>query len=285
MRQFLAVIAAGAAFVAVPALAADIPVKAPPPVAAFSWTGFYVGVNAGYGRGHHDLTLSTVTATTAPVAAFPIDAAAQTAAGSRSFREAGAVFGVHGGYNLQYNWLVVGVEADYMRTHLGVTSVAVVPFPSTPGTTFPVSTSINADWLATARGRLGVTWANAWGNTLLYGTGGYAVGDVHVYQVVGSLVTGAAFVNDFRDTRSGWVAGGGIEHAIGGGLLLRVEYLHADLGTETSVGTQNLPAGTTGNVNCLGSTVSVVGPSTRQGCTLTHKFTADFIRFGAAYKF
>jgi outer membrane immunogenic protein len=220
------------------------------------------------------------------VAAFPIDAAALTAGGSQRFREDGAVFGVHGGYNLQVvNWLVVGVEADYMRTNLGVTSIVVLPFPSTPGATFPVSTAINADWLATVRGRLGVTFANAWGNTLLYGTGGWAVGDIHVNQAVGSLVVGAAFVNNFRDTRSGWAAGGGIEHAIGRSLVLRVEYLHADLGTETDVGTQILPAGVVANVNCIGSTVSVTGPLTQQGCTLTHKFTADFIRFGASYKF
>jgi opacity protein-like surface antigen len=41
-----------AAFVAVNAgHAADLPLKAPPPAAVDSWTGFYFGGNIGYGWG------------------------------------------------------------------------------------------------------------------------------------------------------------------------------------------------------------------------------------------
>ena len=51
-------IAVGA--VAGPALAADMPTKAPPPIAApvYNWTGFYVGVNAGFGWGRKNADLT-----------------------------------------------------------------------------------------------------------------------------------------------------------------------------------------------------------------------------------
>src|ERR1700683_5668168 len=50
MKRSLFGITAIAALVGTPALAADIPLKAPPPQpAAWTWTGFYLGLNAGWG--------------------------------------------------------------------------------------------------------------------------------------------------------------------------------------------------------------------------------------------
>ena len=57
-KLFLASVAFVALVVTGPAVAADMrPVyKAPPPVAVYSWTGFYVGANLGYswGRSSND---------------------------------------------------------------------------------------------------------------------------------------------------------------------------------------------------------------------------------------
>ena len=54
MRKFLIGCIALTTLIAGPALAADLPVKAPaykaPPVAVFSWTGFYVGAKDMVGR-------------------------------------------------------------------------------------------------------------------------------------------------------------------------------------------------------------------------------------------
>jgi outer membrane immunogenic protein len=62
MRKLLLATTALAALVVTPALAADMaaPVyKAPPPPAPiFSWTGFYIGLNGGYGWGHDPVTFS-----------------------------------------------------------------------------------------------------------------------------------------------------------------------------------------------------------------------------------
>ena len=65
------------AFAAAPALAADLPVKAPPmpPAPVWNWTGFYIGVNGGYswGRSSRDLNffnpLNGVLSRAAPAAA------------------------------------------------------------------------------------------------------------------------------------------------------------------------------------------------------------------------
>jgi outer membrane immunogenic protein len=49
----LASVAVLALAAASPALAADLPLKAPPPaVAAWNWSGFYIGGHGGYGWGH-----------------------------------------------------------------------------------------------------------------------------------------------------------------------------------------------------------------------------------------
>ena len=60
MKNAAIKIAVIAALIGTPALAADMAVKAPPPVSAsaYSWTGFYVGGNVGYGWGGRQVTTS-----------------------------------------------------------------------------------------------------------------------------------------------------------------------------------------------------------------------------------
>ena len=56
MKKFLLATIGSATLlgVAAPALAADMPVKAAPPVVApiYSWAGFYIGANGGWGSSH-----------------------------------------------------------------------------------------------------------------------------------------------------------------------------------------------------------------------------------------
>jgi len=61
MKRFILTACAGllAAAVVTPSLAADLPrpaYKAPIYVAPFSWSGFYVGINGGYGFGRSSWT-------------------------------------------------------------------------------------------------------------------------------------------------------------------------------------------------------------------------------------
>jgi outer membrane immunogenic protein len=127
----------------------------------------------------------------------------------------GVTVGGQAGYNWQYANLVFGVEADFNWLDAKATA------------TFSngvVSATSDLDWFGTARGRLGWSFANV----LVYGTGGLAV--AHIFNNWG--VVGTRFTSD--DTRTGWVAGGGIEYMVNRHWTARVEALYADLGTSNS---------------------------------------------------
>src|SRR3954470_8439400 len=81
------------------AFAADLPSRrAPAPMIAavplFTWTGFYVGVNAGYGWNNNDHTVVTPAGTVLAVTGQD---------------DGGFVGGAQVGYNYQFGSFVVGV--------------------------------------------------------------------------------------------------------------------------------------------------------------------------------
>jgi outer membrane immunogenic protein len=81
------------------------------------------------------------------------------------------------------------------------------------------------DWLATVRGRLGITMSP----TLLYVTGGAAFGGVKSSWTDNDVGPGNTSLAVDK-VKVGWVAGGGIEHAFARNWLVRVEGLYHDLG-------------------------------------------------------
>ena len=124
MKRFILAACAGllAVAMALPSLAADLrpaPVfKGPAFVApVFTWTGFYVGINAGYGFGRSDW---------------------DPAPGS--FNTDGFLVGGTLGYNLQTGSYVWGIEADLDYTNM-------------KGSTAGVETRV--PWFGTVRGRIG----------------------------------------------------------------------------------------------------------------------------------
>jgi len=130
------------------AQAADLP-RAPARVAApaavipvFTWTGPYVGINAGYGFGNSDF---------------------RGAAAPGSFDVNGAMLGVTLGYNWQVNQVVFGLEGDINWSDI-----------SGNGTCSGLACSVQNDWIGTVRGRLGY----AMGQFMPYVTGGLAFGNI-----------------------------------------------------------------------------------------------------------
>jgi outer membrane immunogenic protein len=270
--------------------AADLPMKAlPPPVPVFSWAGWYMGADAGAAWSKVTETHSPFFPATAGAAA--IDDAAITSASSPSFKTTGFTGGLYGGYNFQSGNIVYGVEADISGMSLMNSTTGVFPFPSTLGGTvvnFGASTSYRTNWEATLRGRLGIVAASDW---LFYATGGGAVADEKIMQVSGSAVNGDSFSKaDFTNTRWGWVAGGGIEHAFTPNWIMRIEFLHSDFGTANNATAFNLPVvPVVQNGFCIAGqaavTITTPGAGNSAGCSISTRMTTDVVRVGLSYKF
>ncbi|MBI3434633.1 MAG: porin family protein [Proteobacteria bacterium] len=148
MPRFIGALAI--AGLAASASAADLPrmpAKAPAyaPVPAYSWAGFYLGINAGGGWGSSRWN--------SPV--FP----------TGSFDVSGAMVGGTVGYNWQVNRWVLGLEGDVDWTDISGSTTSLV---------CPLGCRTSNSWLATVRGRIGYSFDQF----LPYITGGLAVGDV-----------------------------------------------------------------------------------------------------------
>ena len=222
---------------AVAAQAADLPTRkeAPAPVFVpppFTWTGFYVGLNAGgiWPSGSRDASLF------APAAfAFPISTFFPGGLGSQS---AGFIGGGQAGYNWQTGAFVLGVETDFDGTTLsksfnnvgtpfrgaGVPALLANDFLSVNGKT-------SLSWLGTTRARLGFV-ATPDNRLLIYATGGVAYGGGTSNFSVFDSTRGAFWTGSPSSTRVGWTIGGGAEYAVTNNVTIRGEYLYADLGSQ-----------------------------------------------------
>jgi len=242
----LAVVMAGSAFAAdLPSYKAPPPPPPPPPPL---WTGFYVGLNAGY-------TWTNSNSINVVAAPGPCDPAAGNgctlqpnysvlsalaASGVVSSNNSGFIGGGQIGYNWQfYNGAVLaGIEADIQgiagsRQRGGFASVIPSPnFPAFPQVSLTTA-SRALDYIGTVRGRLGWLFTPT---LLVYGTGGLAYGGVSLNYGVAQTCIGCAFTvapfaaASFSDTRVGWTAGGGFEWMFMPRWSAKVEYLYYDLG-------------------------------------------------------
>jgi outer membrane immunogenic protein len=264
------------------AFAADMPVKAmkaPPPV-YLGWTGWYVGVNAGYidsvGRTNTDATI--VTTSTAANAVDMVTAA------TNQFNNGpnGFLGGAQAGYNYQFSpSFVAGVEADIQGTSLSrdfsATVAAGQPFSPSWVTTTNVSNRL--DYLGTLRGRVGVTPTP---NLLIYSTGGLAYGGVRsstqiAFNNTGVGVPPGTSSGSLSDTRFGWTAGGGFEWMFSPNWTAKLEYLYYDLGS-ASYATGGFAADV-GPTNFPGFGIDSIATRT------TTRFEGNIVRVGVNYKF
>jgi outer membrane immunogenic protein len=204
------------------ALAADLPppmapaprapaayIPAPPP---FTWGGFYVGINGGYGFGQSSWTgPGLATGTTG------------------NFNVNGGMAGGTLGWNYQIGQLVLGIEGDYDWQNIrgtmvggGCTNIAALVG----------SCDTASSWIGTVRGRIGY----AFDRIMVYGTAGGAVTDVKA---------SAGALNWSSSTEWGWTAGAGIEGAITDNVTAKVEYLYDGFQNATcAAGSCSVGAGT-----------------------------------------
>jgi len=239
--------------------AADLALKAPPPAAVVSsWTGFYLGVDAGG-------AWSNGSSSTTPL---PDTIGWNRLPDTFNLRASSAIGGVHAGYNLQVapNALI-GIEADWQATNTGASST--VQDRDSTGTPFPVPlpTTMTRDlhWLASVRPRAGIVANNS---LLLFVTGGAAWGEVHYTGTLTSLPPGFTWAANTSATRSGYVVGGGAEWMLMPNLLLRAQYLFYRLQGDSVIanGVPPLPPFQIGyNWNAFNTNVVEVGLSYKFG--------------------
>jgi outer membrane immunogenic protein len=222
-RHSLTLLAAAAAFALAAsqsASAADLgPVRRAPPPAApayvpppvFNWTGFYIGGNLGVAWTHADVTDSF---------------------GNSFSNSQQAVFtgGGQVGANYQFNWLVVGVEADFdwLANNHNSTNTLSTPIGA-------LQLSFNDRWITTVTGRVGYAFnigAGAWGwgwnpgsggVWLIYAKGGWGWAGVN-NPTLTNVTTGGSISISNSNSNDGPVGGVGVEWAFAPNWTAKLEY-------------------------------------------------------------
>lgn len=164
---------------------------APPAPVPYSWTGIYLGGNAGYASTNLTETVSG-------------------GGGTGSETIPGFVGGGQIGANYQIGAVVLGFEADIdgSRTTKSITAGIA-------------SGTAQIPWVATFRGRAGV----AFDRFLVYATAGGGAA-----QLNATVNAGAAGSASTSGAYGGWTAGGGLEYALTDSVSVRVEDLYFDTG-------------------------------------------------------
>jgi outer membrane immunogenic protein len=239
------------------AFAADLPsfksaTAAPAPL----WTGFYAGLNAGYGFGTNNNAYASswgpqgfTTDSDGPVTTMPLYGVGLSQSGIISNNQNGFISGFQTGYNYQFkDKFVVGLEADIQGTNisgsgnrLGAAVNTNSAIDGTATTIGGVQVSSGVDWLGTVRGRLGYLWNPS---LMLFGTAGLTYGGVHA-NVTNQAFTAyedipptsvAEGTHPFFGTSSksqtlvGWNAGGGFEWMVSQNWSVKGEAIYWNLG-------------------------------------------------------
>ncbi|GAC1332653.1 MAG: outer membrane beta-barrel protein [Beijerinckiaceae bacterium] len=222
------------------ASAADLPARsrAPAPmlVEPFSWTGFSVGVNAGFAYDKYEFSIAAVS----PVAGAFL--------GRATVHSSGFIGGGQVGYDYQTPWhIVVGVAADLDGAGIRGSSAASGALIGGAGGIGGVSTSTRVNALGSVRLRVGYAFDHLLfaDNVLVYLTGGAAYGSIRDNF---SGFAGGAFGTFSRSRtpfglgREPGTVGIGIEKMISHNLSLDIQYRYQYMGASTPT-VPFLPAG------------------------------------------
>jgi opacity protein-like surface antigen len=200
--------------------AADLPMKAEPIVARFSWTGCYLGGTLGGAFARKDIT-------------DPVQLVQDSFSGPGSttgittvrVSPNGAIVGGQIGCDYQFaNNAVIGIEGFAGGLSNKSSTAFALPLGG-PGDF--AAAQATTDFLTSITGRLGY----AFDRVLLYGRGGFALaGDK--YEVLGSF-NATPFNFTGLENRIGWTAGAGVEWAFSPHWSVNLEYDYYGFGTKT----------------------------------------------------
>jgi outer membrane immunogenic protein len=235
MKKFLLGSVGLAAMLAGPAMAADMPVAAPPPVPVYyDWTGAYVGVNVGG-------IWSTVNQT------FPnptlLGGTGPGSAANFSTSPNDGIVGFHVGAQWQWGAWVLGVEAALSGCFNECRETSgIIPPPGIQANTFFQHKITN---LFTVGPRIGYAW-DRW---MVFATGGWASANLKSSQCFNFVALNAANApgpcdgpgsrfNGASRNSDGWYVGGGFDYMVYKGplvdVILGVEYQHYDVRSQNA---------------------------------------------------
>jgi outer membrane immunogenic protein len=228
-----------------------------------SWQGFYAGGQAGYGTSTENFNGSTTSMLNALISNLVV---AETGIGQSNL-QLGKVsshvwgYGAFGGYNWQWDDVVLGLDASYLHGSMGGSASATEAFStSTPlsdglfhSVSATSSSQIAISDVATFRGRAGYSF----GCFLPYVFGGLALGNASMAQTV--TVKDAASPNilgpftpfvPLSSTQGtsdhmiyGYTAGLGVDIRLVGGLFMRAEWEYVRFVDVTEVNVNTVRAG------------------------------------------
>jgi outer membrane immunogenic protein len=176
------------------------PLPGPVVVPTFTWTGFYIGANAG--------------------AAFQSFNITDTLTGTSFSSSTGTAFtgGGQAGFNYQISpFVVVGVDGffDGVLKKTGISGAVI------PGIGL-ITATVQPNWITTVAGRIGFTGPGIQ-DWLFYAKAGAA------WVNANESVAGPLGISSGTATLTGWMAGAGIEWAFAPGWIARLDYQYIGL--------------------------------------------------------
>jgi len=196
----LSMLGAAIAALALPAFATGA-IAAAPDSTGDSWEGAYLGAQVGYGWGRDN-----------------IHDEERSSPGFSDYSDHFSLDGATGGIFIGCNWQdgpwVFGTEGDAELSGVNGDNRA-----------WPFGTNMTAEIAGqiSLRGRLGYEVDDS----VLYATGGLALGDIETHYYDGSAQ------DHYSNWQAGWTVGAGIEHAFSPEWVGRIEYRYADFGRVT----------------------------------------------------
>lgn len=181
------------AALSMPAFAADPTVDVPMTAPGFDWTGYYAGLQAGYGWGQSDISGTEGE----PFSVSPdVD---------------GGFVGGHVAGLWQFDQAVIGAEADLNYSAVDGTTEAE------PGNNF----GTDIKWFGSVNAKAGY----AMDRVLVYGIGGIAFAGIETSQASGSAFSQTR-------TNVGWTVGAGVDYALTDKFVVGAQYRYYDFGSE-----------------------------------------------------
>ncbi len=175
------------------AWAADMGATVPMTAPGFDWTGYYAGLQAGYGWGRSDVSGTAGT----PFSVSP--------------DLGGGFAGGHVGGLWQFNQAVVGAQAELNYASIDGSA------PLVPGN----SVGTDVKWFGSVNAEAGFA-TNRW---LVYGIGGVAFAGIETSQA-------AAIGFAKTRTGTGWTVGAGVDYALTDNVVVGAQYRYYDFGKE-----------------------------------------------------